>query len=233
MNDRELRELAENGDVESQFILGKLLYESAPSELNEVIDPDLEESLYWFTKAAQAGHIKAQGNLGMMNLKGVGTVQNLHEGFHWLSKVADSGHTKSKYHVGSMLLTGKGVVKNISKGLALLLEAANEGDVEAQMIIGSAYFEGKDVDRNFEEALYWLKKASLNGEANAQYNLGLLYMQHPNSLVRDYRIAYKWLYSSKINDANFSNHADTALRMLSEYLTEDEIRSVKADIMDN
>ena len=157
MDYNELKESAENGDIESQFLLGKMFYERAPDVLGAEVHPDLKESLYWFERAAHSGHLKAQGNLGMMKLKGVGTAQNLEEGFYWLSKVAESGHAKSKFHVGLMMLVGQGTAKNVSKGLDLLYESANAGDVEAQMTIGSTFLEGNYVERDYGEALYWLK----------------------------------------------------------------------------
>ena len=62
---------ANNGEVESQYILGNMYYSGDGVRRNYF------EAIKWYRKAAEQGHAKAQNNLGVMYANGKGVRYNL------------------------------------------------------------------------------------------------------------------------------------------------------------
>src|SRR5215475_4304735 len=67
---RLMRPLAEQGDVNAQFILGGVYYAGAG------IPQNYSEAMKWYTRAANQGHAEAQNYLGAMYYIGRGVPQN-------------------------------------------------------------------------------------------------------------------------------------------------------------
>lgn len=59
------------------------------------VDEDPRAAYVLFLKAAETGHLKAQYNLGVLMLKGLGTHKNISEARQWLRKAAANGHQKA------------------------------------------------------------------------------------------------------------------------------------------
>ncbi len=227
----ELLKLAESHDACYQFQLA-WLYSNGEDPCGEVstkVEIDLEVAFYWYSKAAGQGHPNAQSALAECYLNGDGVEPNAEKAFYWYSKATASGSTRARTKLGLMMFSGVGTEKNVDAGLDLLYEAASDGDTEAAMLIGSISLEGKEIDQDLSEALIWLTRAAEDYEANAQYNLGLLYMQHPNSRIRNYWESYKWLYAAihNENEVHHRESAERALAFLEERLLEDEKISAK------
>jgi tetratricopeptide (TPR) repeat protein len=81
---------ANRGNIESQYALGELFIE----------DMNQDQANYWFSKAAESGHAKAQWYMGMCFLRGVGKVKDLDKAIYWLSKSADQNYIESQYQLG-------------------------------------------------------------------------------------------------------------------------------------
>lgn len=62
-----IKKVAEQGDAEAQFNLGKCYYHG------DGVNRDLKEAVYWFRKAAEQGHVKAQEALKNLNAKEIST----------------------------------------------------------------------------------------------------------------------------------------------------------------
>lgn len=221
----QVQDLAEAGDLDSQFLLARLYGSGEIGEISGKVQPDLEQSFYWCHQAAKSGHLKAQANLGQMYNQGIGTESDNAQGYYWLSKAASVGYVNAQFVAGLMLLIGEGVKQDITGGLDWLYKAASEGNVQAQLTIGSTYFEGKLVDEDYDEAKYWLKQSAEAGEPNGQYNLGMLYMRLSNSQRSCAVKAYKWLFAAAENNADHSDYATQALSHLKDILSKEEIAS--------
>ncbi len=57
---------------------------------------DATKAMWWYQRAATAGHAGAQYNLGLMYLKGEGVVRDALKGLGWIEKAADSGDEKAQ-----------------------------------------------------------------------------------------------------------------------------------------
>ena len=191
----ELHEVAERGETEAQWRLGRLHLDGV------VVERDAKEAARWLDLAARGGHGTALGKLrgvaesgereaewrlGRLYLDGVIVERDTREATNWFSLAAGSGH-------GAAM-----------EGLSGIAEG---GDGEAQWQLGRLYLDGTAAEPNPREAAKWLDMAVGNGhgaalgelrgvaesgEREAQWRLGRLYL---NGVVveQDEREAAKWL----------------------------------------
>lgn len=149
--------------------LGLLFYEGVGTERN------LEESIKWYRKGAEAGDSEAMYCLGLSYQKGEGVPQSDIEAVKWFQLATDEGHAYAANNLGYMYAIGKGVNKDLNKAGILYLQAAKEGSSKAQYTVGLWFLEGLfNFPKNEKEALFWLKKAASQGDTNAQIKIAEL-----------------------------------------------------------
>jgi len=83
---KELRYLAENGDVRAQYDLG-VLYDRGQG-----VPQDDHEAMNWYHRAAEQGEARAQYNLGLMYANGQGIKQDYAEAYYWITLAATQGN---------------------------------------------------------------------------------------------------------------------------------------------
>lgn len=119
-----LKQLSEQGDVESQYNLGKL-YESGAG-----VDQNVDEAIRLYKLAAEAGDIEAQYRLGNLYHKGEGVERDYKEALKWWQLAAKHENnilgSISAFSVGTMYLYGEGVPVN-TKEAEKWLETINDG----------------------------------------------------------------------------------------------------------
>ena len=95
--------LAEEGDVEAQFNLGKIyLY-------GDGVPRSDAEAARWLRLAADQGHAKAQNMLGILYQEGEGLPQDYAEAAKWYSLAAEHGNAYAQFNLGQMYEKGWGV----------------------------------------------------------------------------------------------------------------------------
>lgn len=99
----ETRALAENGDIESQNMMG-LLYKNGID-----VEKNYHEAFKWFEKAANQGDISSQIVIGYMYGDGQGVRQNHKKAFEWTQKAANQGDAFAQVHLGLFYEYGVGV----------------------------------------------------------------------------------------------------------------------------
>ncbi|MCL2008912.1 MAG: DEAD/DEAH box helicase family protein [Synergistaceae bacterium] len=95
-------------DAEAQYNLGAM-YDG------EGVEHNYAQAFYWYRKAAEAGHSKAQNSLGSMYDKGEGVEQDHAKAFSWYLKAAEAGNAEAQYNVSVMYETGDGVDQDLVK----------------------------------------------------------------------------------------------------------------------
>lgn len=75
---------AMQGNAADQYYMGELFCKG------EYVVPDYNFSFYWFTKAAEQGHVGAQKRLGECYEKGWGTPKNARKAKAWYNKVSEN-----------------------------------------------------------------------------------------------------------------------------------------------
>ena len=124
-NFEEVKNSAENGNSDAQFILGLMYYK----------EQNYAEAAEWYRKAAEQGNIKAQFNLGNKYYEGKGVKQNYKEAFKWYKKAAEQGHAQAQFNLGCMYGRGEGVSKNFFEVNKWLTKSARQGNQDAQEFV--------------------------------------------------------------------------------------------------
>lgn len=158
---RKFKPSADNGDANSQYILG-VLYNNGGALINSH-----KKAATCYKKAAEQRHPEAQFYLGNLLQQGKGVTQDYKEAASYYYKSAKQGNIKAALHLGRLFETGKGVSQDYAKAGKLYLVAAKNGDKEAQYYLGRLYHSGSGLPQDDVKASEWLEKASQNGHQGA------------------------------------------------------------------
>jgi TPR repeat protein len=199
--------------TESQFTLG-YCYDTGSGG----VEPNSQEAIHWYQEAAQAGHVTAQNNLGVLLATGHrNRIRPNHaEAFKWYEKAAKNGHPNAEFHLGLAFLKGDGVEKkNEAEAFIWFKNAAKQGHVLAQANVGAMYMSGQGIEQDFEKARKWCKKAASQGSAIAHHNLAVIYQRG---------------YGSKPDEEMSRHHLREALNgpnagIISKQLSEDTLKA--------
>ena len=102
----ELRQRAEQGDVDAQGALGGMYF------LGDGVPQNYAEAVRWYRLAADQGNAFAQFRLGGMYASGHGVPQNDVEAVRWFRLAAEQGDADAQNNLGVMYASGRGVPQN-------------------------------------------------------------------------------------------------------------------------
>ena len=159
---KNMRELAESGDVHAQYFMGKLYLNGS------LVIPDSETAMNWFHKASTSGYAPAQYALGKLLLSDDASVHDPEAGIQWLEHAAYNGNHYASYHLGKKYLKGEVVRKDTRKAMDHIYTSARAGNPYAQYLLGKLLLQGKVIDRDKEEGIQWLTQAAEQGHSYAQ-----------------------------------------------------------------
>jgi len=114
---REIRPLAEHGDREAQYYMGRMA-QVVPTPAIPGAQAWTLESASWYRKAAEQGHVDAQLMLGEAFGKGLGVMENHAESLKWFRLAADQGSPRAMAALASNYL-GRGPLHNVVVAHAL------------------------------------------------------------------------------------------------------------------
>lgn len=100
---RELAPMAEQGDHEAQFALGRMLL------YGWGVKRDPQAAVRWFTAAAEGGNAAAQNLLGTLLAQGTGIDADPQQGLRWFREAAKRGDADAPRNLGAMYELGLGV----------------------------------------------------------------------------------------------------------------------------
>lgn len=119
---KELRKLAEEGDVTAQNGLG-LLY-----KVGRGVHQSHRQAKKWFEEAAKQGHAEAQVNLGTLYLHGDAPPQSAQMALFWFDRAAEQGNVTAFANLGKMYAQAQGVPQDLIQAYMWFLLAAENGD---------------------------------------------------------------------------------------------------------
>ncbi|SGZ72626.1 hypothetical protein BTHERMOSOX_600 [Bathymodiolus thermophilus thioautotrophic gill symbiont] len=122
-----------------------------------------DDAFHWMMRAAEAGHMAAQNNIGLSYLYGLGVKQDDKKAFEWFKKSAKQGLPYAQSEL-AMLYYRQGAIKQAQQWWLI---AANANDEYAQFNLASLFLEQK----NLKKAYYWFQQANQNKHPNAQVAL--------------------------------------------------------------
>lgn len=152
---------------------------------------DFQTAFVIFSVHAENGDPRAQNNLGMMYLYGLGTEADLESAVEWNRKAADQDLPESQYFLGMLYMQGMGVTQDHEQAAVWFRKAAEQGNPEAQFQLGAQYYRGMGVLLDHNEAARLYRNAADQGDADAQSNLGVLYLWG-HGVTQDYSHAASW-----------------------------------------
>ena len=125
MTNKEIRQAADDGDIEAQYTLGSMYFEGIRG-----LPQNYAKAHHWLLKAAKRGHANAQFVLG--NLYALGKSKDVPQDYsqsrYWLKKAAAKGHTDAQYTLGFIYLRGEGIRPNIDTAREWFRRACDNGD---------------------------------------------------------------------------------------------------------
>ena len=107
--------------------------DSRVSSLNQQNVKNGSKKLFFATRAAKKGNVKAQFDLGMMYASGNGVAKSENDAFSWFHKAARNGHTEAKYYMGLSFLQGRGVKKQLHLARYWFKQASKAGHSSAMI----------------------------------------------------------------------------------------------------
>jgi len=189
----DLTKLAEDGDPDAQYYLGRL-WRDGP-----LLTPDWVNARYWFDQAAQQNHPQAQYALGKLYLSDDIEMRDIRKGIAWLQTAAKNGNEFAAYRLGKEYLKGNVVAKDAAKAAELFTQAAEAGLSQAQYMLGKMYLGDMGIRSDLSLAEYWLTQAANQGHAYAEYLLNRQNERPPSVMLSVSRLLH---HISRIFDDN-------------------------------
>ena len=209
--------LAEQGDAEAQFELGRAYF------TGEDVRKDVGEAVRWYRKAAEQGHAAAQHFLGVLYHFGAGVPKDIGEAARWYRGAAEQGHALAQFGLGTLYANGEGVPKDAGEAARWYRGAAERGYAPAQFSPGFLYATGEGVPKDPGEAAWWyatgeglpidsgeavrwFREAAEQGYAPAQDILGLA-LYYGEGVPNDVGEAARWFReAAEQGDASAQYH---------------------------
>ncbi len=157
---------AQRGDVESQFIVGGMLYKG------QGIDPDRRKGFKWLLKAAQQGKTSPESMyiIGAMFLRGEGVPQSYVEAKKWLEPAAEGGDIAALNDLAFIYYNGLTDDPDYAAALKLYERAALQGDSKAQANLGMMHASGTGTAVDTARGYAWYSIAASKGNTTAIIN---------------------------------------------------------------
>ena len=123
--------LAKYGDAEAQFRVGEM-YETGIG-----VRQDMNEAMYWMTRAANQKHETAAFKLLYWDMEKKGLSGKNKDRMQELNYKAKQGNAQAQYFLGKMYAYGVGINQNKDVAFDWLSKAASAGVLEAELEIAS------------------------------------------------------------------------------------------------
>jgi len=109
---------------------------------------------------AAQGDAESLWRLGMMQMNGLGMVENQPLGLENFMKAAVQDHAFAHHMIGVAYMTGEGTEKDINQAIKWFEKGAEFGIPGPMYTLGMLYEDGKEVEKDMEKSQYWYDKAS-------------------------------------------------------------------------
>ncbi|CAC9591010.1 TETRATRICOPEPTIDE REPEAT FAMILY PROTEIN [Bathymodiolus heckerae thiotrophic gill symbiont] len=109
---------------------------------------------------AAQGNAESQWRLGMMQMNGLGMVENQPLGLENFILAAAQDHVFAHHMIGVAYMTGEGVEKDILKSIEWFEKAAKFGIPGPMYTLGMLYEDGKEVEQDLEKSQFWYDQAT-------------------------------------------------------------------------
>lgn len=196
----ELLQLAQGDDAQAQNALGNAF------KFGHGVERNLEQAVFWYTKAATAGHKGALTNLGNMYLGGLGVAQDPLKAVELYEQAALQDEQMALCMLAKLYVEGKVVERNPEKAFEYVVRAVNAptslvmkegvGEVnpklgEAEFMLAAMYADGLGTAPDAELFLKYMKQAAGHGFVPACNHLAEMY-EKGDGVAQDSEQARLW-----------------------------------------
>ena len=119
-------------------------------------------------KLAQAGDHRAQYDVAMMYVQGIGTKKDLEVGFGWMIEAAKTGNLGAMNELGAIYESGVGAQRNLPVAFQWYRMAAGADDSIGQFNVANMYARGIGVPADIVRAWAFYQRAGANGILTAR-----------------------------------------------------------------
>jgi TPR repeat protein len=165
-----LRKAAEQGSLESQFVLSTV-YEFGYG--GEAVNH--KESFRWALQAAQRGHMIAQHNVAGNYFQGTGVSEDLEQARSWYTRAAEQGFAHSEWMLGRIYAEGIGVVPNREEALKWLRKSLAQGHSPTMMTLAAMYTNPNGVPQDLQLVFDLHRAAAQQGNHYSEFEVGRFY----------------------------------------------------------
>lgn len=207
-----LEQLAEQGDAESQFLLGQMHHQGLG------VPEDAAKADRWFRLAAAQGHAEALFGLGALHFS-----ENPSDSADLFRLAAEQGHAGAQLMLGTMYASGDALQQDRIEAVRWFRLAAEQGDAHAQFRLGQAYFSGEGIPEDYAESARWFSAAAQQAHAKAQLALALAYATG-RGVPEDDVAAYAW---ASVSAAQGQEQAPELKELVVERMTRPRIEEAQ------
>jgi len=119
-NIKALRQIAEHGDAEAQYLLG-VCYDRGGG-----VPQDYNEAVRWYRLAAEQGFVPACCSIGVCYARGEGVAKNYRVAAEWLHIAAEKGVAEAQMYLGLCFSSDRDFPKDYVQAYAWYKLAANQ-----------------------------------------------------------------------------------------------------------
>jgi TPR repeat protein len=204
-------------------------------DLGDPVQTAIQEHDYFkaFDRAregAEKGDAKAQGDLGLMYQKGLGTDPDMKKAAYWLGKAARRGDASAENNLGSLFVQGDGVKQDYDQARQWFEKAAAQGSTSAQFNLGLLYHEGFGVTKDPSKAFDYFHQAANQDDVDAEVALGMLYSLG-EGVEKDYPHSYFWFHRAlghEVIDEDKRDEVRDDIQWLEKHMSNRDINFAKS-----
>ncbi len=210
----------------------------AAQDLGDPIQNAMESNNYtqaFLTAKSEAerGDAKAQGDLGLMYEKGLGTDVDPKKAAYWLARGAHRGDASAENNLGALFFHGEAVIQDYAQARQWFEKAADQGLASAQCNLGLIYGAGLGVPKDYAKALSYYQKAADQDDVDAQVNLGMM-ISLGEGTEQDYKTAYFWFYRAlqhPFTDEDKKNEVRDDIQWLEKHMDPKDVETARNKAM--
>lgn len=174
---------------------------------NEGVTQDLEKSVEYWEKAANAGDANAMYKMGWAYDMGSGVIKDYQKAMEWYKKAVDKGYYFPLNNMAVMYENGEGVEKDENKAFELYKEAAEKGNTMAMKNLSLFYQNGKAPNgKDMNKAIEWSTKSAEGGEIYGMTNLADIYYNGTGGTETNYDKAFYWYKKAADKGDNYATY---------------------------
>jgi len=181
---------------------------------------------------AEAGHARAQYNLGVLYADGRGVERDMTRALAWWTQAADNNHLRAMHNIALARISGfdgpsgSQIGPDYQAALVWLEKAAAAGLANSQYTLGKMYQYGLGVEQDDERAAQLFLAAAEQDFAKAQYNLGKAYRDGTGVEESDAQSIDWFARAARNGHPRAQNRYGTRLAK-GDGVTQDEIEALK------